>query len=140
MIRILIYDTVQQKVCPNCSYVYAFGIRNQTRVSLSMVQIMLTCSFKFVVSLKRTKFLDYGERKWLTIDLSSSCDQPLSLIEFLNLHQADEDFEAEEGADYVCDVCRHLDTEFSNVMQCTIRYWIELTKNEQFIEGWPWLS
>lgn len=51
----------------------------------------------------------------LTIDLSSSGDEPLSLVEFLDLHQADEDLEAEEDADDVRDGCRHLETEFRSV-------------------------
>ena len=42
--------------------------------------------------------------------LCSSGDEPLSLVEFLDLHQADEDLKAEVGADDVRDVCRHLMT------------------------------
>lgn len=76
-----------------------------------------------------------GKENGTNRGLSSSGDQPLSLIEFLDLHQTYEDFEAEEGADYVCDRCRHLDTKLGYAIYGKIL--ILIGKDEYIIEGRP---
>lgn len=49
----------------------------------------------------------------LTIYLSSSSDQPFSLIKLFNLQQANQDLKAEEGANDVRNGSRRLETGFN---------------------------